>query len=947
MAREELADASGHVNHERDTTGSMVSATRFRTVRDAITADIGRAIAMAAGGAIAFAPVEYCLTLWAYAGSSAFASKLRLAALTITLALVLWLGLAVVLAAIMIVPRLARASFSQGAGREPGLFAVTPLVDGVRGGVPRLWATVATAGIIGLVIQRGAAWADRQFVEPQLTAVVIAIIALAAFALALGVYRLACVAAGIGARALAPTLHIANPLGRWRAAGVALAGVIAAGMVACWFLLPQSRSVLPVRLAVSAIVIALGTGLGAHRPPAHRRDRRRAVTVAGASLALVTMTLWHWGADLETKYVAITASPALDSLIKIVRATNDLDRDGFGSVLGENDCAPLDKRVHPGAADLPDDGIDQNCDGRDFSLRVTNTPSGPTLPVPDQFRRKDWNVLLITIDTVRYDHTTFGGYAKSAKARNTTPELAKLVARSTSFTFANAPSAGTMASIPAILTSKFFHSGIALDETPAPGNPPRIKPENTTLPEIMKRGGYYTGVIASHHWWNDWGLEQGVDEYDNSIGKKDDPYMIAADRVTDHILAWVTRHQTKKWFLWAHYIDPHGRYVAHPDVVDYGSSEPDLYDAEIQWTDQQIGRLLDELVRLPSTAHTIIIITSDHGESMGEHNVPSGTHGTALYTELTHVPLIVYVPNNQPHQIGGAVSPLDIVPTIAELTGIDVKDLSFEGKSLVPQIFYGKEDHERIVFSETNAPSPIRAAISEAYRLIYYLHSNLYELYDEHADPSEKTNLAPKNPPALALMKSALDAWLERVVYARDPRFNNQSTKVMADVVLAAPPAPQVATHAQTLAGGDIEILGFGLAPGSAALAPRAHVDIEVFFHVKQRTSAAYKFLLGAWPVDSRTWKPTDAAPAAMARSMMRATGDGMFASDRWRTGEYIRDHFTMTLPMDWQGDALAVGLVAIDAKGVKVEATGAAPANDRNLLILGTLPGSSSRPAP
>jgi len=835
-----------------------------------------------------------------------------------------------------------------GGGGDRGLFDTGPLTEGIRGGVPRLWAGVAAAGVIGLGVQRAAVWADRQFVEPQLTAVVIAGAALVVFGIGLGLHRLFRRAAGIGAGALAPLLGAANPLGRWRAAGVALVGLIAGAFVAAWFVLPQSRSVLPVRLAIAAVVVALGAGMGArvHRSGA-RRPRNRALALAVASLALVTLTMWRWGADLETKYIAITASPALDTLIKVVRATNDLDRDGFGSVLGENDCSPLDKRVHPGAPDLPDDGIDQNCDGRDFSLRVTSTPSGPTLPVPDQFRRSDWNVLLITVDTVRYDHTTFGGYAKSPKGRDTTPRLAELAARSTSFTFATAPSAGTMASIPAILTSKFFHSGIALDETPPPGSPPRLKPENVLLPEIMKRGGYHTGVIGSHHWWNDWGMDQGVDEYDNSIGKKDDPYMIAADKVTDHILAWITRQQSKKWFLWAHYIDPHGRYVAHPDVVDYGSSEPDLYDAELKWTDQQIGRLLDELVRLPSTERTIVIITSDHGESMGEHNVPVGTHGTALYRELLHVPLLVYVPNNTPHQIGGAVTPLDILPTIAELTGIDVKDLSFEGKSLVPQIFYGKEDRDRIVFAETNAPSPIRAAVSATTKLIYYLHSNLYELYDLTADPWEKANLAPKNPPSLALMKSALDAWLERVVYARDPRFNNQSTKVMAELVLPGPPSPQTTTAGQTLADGAIEILGIGLAPRSAAIAPGARIDIDVFFHVKQRTDVAYRFLLGAWPVDTKVWKPADAAPSGMSRSPMRATGDGLFATDRWRTGEYIRDHFTLTLPAEWQGNAIAVGLVAMTAKGVKVEATGAAPANDANVLILGTLPGSPAPPAP
>ena len=168
---------------------------------------------------------------------------------------------------------------------------------------------------------------------------------------------------------------------------------------------------------------------------------------------------------------------------------------------------------------------------------------------------------------------------------------------------------------------------------------------------------------------------------------------------------------------------------------------------------------------------------------MGEHTVPVGTHGTALYRELQNVPMIFYIPDNAPHAIGGATTNLDIVPTIAELAGIDVHDLSFEGKSEVPAIFYGKEDHSRIVFAETNAPTPQRAAISEAYKLIYYLQSNIYELYDLAADPWEHNNLAPKHPPAFDQMKAALDAWLERVVYARDADFN-QANERIKDVLL-------------------------------------------------------------------------------------------------------------------------------------------------------------------
>src|SRR6185503_6363515 len=594
-------------------------------------------------------------------------------ALTAALSIWLWLLLALGLSALLVAGRLIRAQVDPSLARGPGWWtAPPPLAERtcVRPGVPRAWATVATALASAIVIQRVAALAVTHFKEPQLTAALIAAAAVVWIAIAVRLHRALTAVAEVAAAGLAPLLGAANPLGRWRAAGPALAGLAGACLAACWVVVPQSRSVLPVRVVISALVIGLGMGLGAlrcarraRRAPPRRGD---ALALAGAGLVVMTTTLTWFGADLETKYLAITASPALDKLIAAVRVANDLDRDGFGSLLGEGDCAPLDAAIHPGAIDIPDNGIDENCDGHDFSLREAQTAPGADRQVPDRFR-KDWNVLLLTIDTLRCDHTTFGGYATTGKRRNTTPRLAELVKRSVSFAFANAPSAGTMASIPAILTSKYFHSGIALDENVPPGAPPRLMPENTTLPEIMKRKGYTTGVVGSHAWWNDWGFEQGVDDYDNSIAKTDDPFRVAADKVTDHVLAWVSRQQGKKWFMWAHYIDPHGRYVAHPDVVDYGASEPDLYDAEIQWTDQEVGRLLDELARLPSFQRTIVVITSDHGDSMGEHNVPPGTHGTALYRERQHVPLIFAIPDNRPRIVQGAVTNLDIVPTIAAL----------------------------------------------------------------------------------------------------------------------------------------------------------------------------------------------------------------------------------------------------------------------------------------
>jgi arylsulfatase A-like enzyme len=912
-----------------------MAASVYRSTRDGVIADVGRASAMAAAGAAVFAPLEYAITLWAYPG--AVEGKLRFAALTLTLSLWLWFVLAFALASAAVVARLVRGAVDPATARGGGLFRPSELRDRIRPGVPVLWGALATIGTAGLLVQRASAWLVVHYKEPELTSSVIAIAAVGALAIAAALRRPFVLAATVAAHALAPTLGVVNPLGRWRAAGIALAGAVLGLLAAFWFAVPASRTVLPTRLVISGLAIAMGCGLGARwntrRRPRLRR-RRHALAIAGAALALQVSTFLYFGADQATKFVPKTASPALQKLIDLVRYANDLDGDGFGSLLGENDCAPFDASINPLAEDLPDDGIDQNCDGHDFTLKAPAVPAGPSLPIPAQFK-KPWNVLLVTIDTLRYDHTSFGGYRDGPKHRDTTPHLAELVKHSTSFTFCNAPSAGTMWSIPAIITSKYFSYGLAVDENMPPGSPPKLKDENTLLAEIMKRAGYKTGVVASHEYWNDWGMQQGVDDYDNTIGHTPDPYRAPADKVTDHALAWISRQQGQRWFLWAHYIDPHGYYVAHPDVVDYGGTEQDKYDAEIKWTDQELGRLLDELKQLPTYADTIVIVTSDHGDSMAEHSVPLGTHGTALYRELQHVPMIFFIPDNAPHEIHGAVSNLDIVPTIAELVGIDVKDLNLEGRSEVPAIFYDKEDRDRIVFAETNAPTPQRAAISEHWKLIYYLQSNLFELYDLTSDPWEHHNLAPQRPPAFETMKAALDGWLERASFER-----------LRDVLLPAAPQPAVTTTGQSLDDGRLEIAGIGLAAG-ARLAPGSRVAIHVYFEVKDRPEAAYKFLLAIWPVDRARWKPSDPAPPqTMARSDLRGTADGLFPSDRWQAGQHVRDRFSLTVP-DWHTDAVAVGLVAVDPKGEKATATGAAPANDANLLVLGVLPLAGSTPAP
>ncbi|HVV87803.1 MAG TPA: sulfatase-like hydrolase/transferase [Kofleriaceae bacterium] len=904
---------------------------RHRGLPRALVDDLHVGARAAVGGLVAAALVEWVATIWVNPNGLGAVLDLRLLLLDVTLFAVLGIAIVPLCALAATVPRLRVALRDGGAAAAA---RPAPLVP------PSRWAPSTTPAflcgglaLIGYLVGVGAI--GRRF-EHTLKEETISALVLATVALAIGGLML--LAADVGAgllerarRALArrwPRATAATPLGSpWAALALVVAAVLVTLRVDAR-IHPHLRGVWPRRYLLDAL--AFGAGAGLERELTLRwRPRLLAVhrfAIAALPLVFVPLVLVRCGGQPRVKAVASTWSPALARGIEVVRRSNDLDHDGFGSLLGENDCGPLDRHIHPGAVDKPDNGIDENCNGHDFSMRDLAVPSGPHRPVPPAFK-KHWNVLFITIDTVRYDHTSFGGRNSGPNPRDTTPNLAKLVERSTSFTFCNAPTPGTMGSIPAILTSRFFHSGVALDETNIkPGMPPRLKPENTTLPEVMKRAGYTTGAILSHEYFNDWGMNQGVDDYDVSCCSTHDPDRVADNMVADRAISWIAAHPTGPWFLWTHFIDPHSTYVPHPGETSYGDSQEDLYDGEIHFTDKQIGRLLDQLIKLPGGDQTIVIVTSDHGDGFNEHGFTG--HAIALARELLRVPMIIYVPDAPPRKVGGAVSNIDLFPTVAELCDIDISDLQIEGRSLVPQIFYGEEDPDRVVFGETNYPNPLRSATSPKWKLIFNLKGNFYELYDLVNDPMEKANVAGSRKDGMDLMKPILDNWLERVVFTRDPEHSQVAMR-MEKVLLPGPPSPQHVVTGAGLDDGAIEILGYdvdGAVPGAKA-------KLGVYFHVVKPPTRRLR--LGGVMMGLVNGAP---GGADQVRAPARITLDGLFASDRWKVGDYLRDEWVLPIPNTWGSPEAAIGLTAVDAGGKPSGSIGNGFPGDPATLELGRI---------
>ena len=949
--------------------------------------------AAAGGGCIAVAIFELIAALIATpAPDVRVITALRLLLIDITLIALFWVPIAAIFIAAALGHRLLLRGLSRDrALAHPGLLApVGETPAGPRPGVARLWAAIVGIALYAAGSSVATFAAVTVFQNLQLTALLLSLLQLIIAALAIGLAAIAGMLLLRAGRALDDRLGAANPLGRYAPAlplvAAALFGLIRLVLV----VLPELGPLIPWRLLLSLAVLSGGVYATAYFLA--RRDRlaragaavwpasaraRRGLRAAGALLVLVIipLTLLRVGGDHEAKSVAMTGSPLLLVGIDGLREITDIDRDGYGFFLGENDCSPFEGTIHPLARDIPDNGIDEDCNGRDFSFHIPPTyQPGDRLPVPEEYRR-DWNILLLTVDTVRYDHTGFGGYI-AKRGRDTTPELDKLVERSVSFTFANAPSAGTMASIPAILTSKFFHSGIALDEDVKPRMPPRLRPENLLISEILEERGYYSGAILSHYYFNDWGMEQGFDTYDNDLGKKNEPFKVTSHDITDKAIAWVARNQDRKWFLWAHYIDPHGRYVAHPGERSFGTTEEDLYDGELYYTDKHLGRLFRELSKMPGANRTIIFITSDHGDGFKEHGFIN--HGMALYRELLHVPLIVHIPEVPPRQIPGAVSPLDIFPTICDLVDVDTRGMALEGESLVPQIFYGKDAHKRVVFAETNWPKPLRAAITSKHKLIYRIKGNLYELFDLQADPWEKKNIYSKADEATkSQMKGYLEEWLERVYFTRDV-ITNQAAAQRAKFLLAAPPSPAIAAKDVTFDDGRVTVLGIDT--DRKLYSPGETIKLTLYLRADQRPSKSMRIYVEAWLDDGDPARPpggqdrlesgqppTGAKPAGSKPTGQKTgtghpapagsgktslprpptirnpggavfTGGGLLPSSRWRAGEHIRDDYTLRIPKTWQGRyTIKLGLgVTAESRTTHLPLTGAIRPGSKSVVILG-----------
>ena len=427
-------------------------------------------------------------------------------------------------------------------------------------------------------------------------------------------------------------------------------------------------------------------------------------------------------------------------------------------------------------------------------------------------RSRPPNLLLVTLDTTRAD--ALGSYGQW---RPTSPRLDALAKKGVVFDQVSTTNPETLPSHATIFTGRWpFSHGVRANSGYV------LSRENHTLAEILRDHGYRTGAeVAARVLRSETLITQGFDHdrgassqdvsqkqvaFADEPGAKRTTHTRVADDISRRGVEFIRENKGRPFFLWLHYFDAHDPYSA---PATFNATIPDsAYHAEVAYQDSGMGRVLEELDRLGLAQQTLVVVTADHGEDLGDHGEASHSYG--IYESTMRVPLVLAgLPAIEPGQrIQWPVRTIDIAPTALDLLGLPVPS-EMQGVSLRSTIEDPAVDPALPGYGEsTRFASAFNLPIIRFLRegRWKYIHKANPELYDMLADPSENANVIEQNPKIAATLRAKLESLVESATRAPDDAESVVDARTAAELSVLGYMAHEAIEFSQD--GESLEIWG-------------------------------------------------------------------------------------------------------------------------------------------
>jgi arylsulfatase A-like enzyme len=425
--------------------------------------------------------------------------------------------------------------------------------------------------------------------------------------------------------------------------------------------------------------------------------------------------------------------------------------------------------------------------GHGAAPKTTATPEAAARPAPG------WNVLLISIDSLRADHLGCYGYG-----RDTSPVIDGVAREGIRFASAVSPTSWTLPSHISLFSGRYGLSHGVVTEMH------RLSLEIPTLGEVLQGAGYRTaGFVSGPYLAGHYGYARGMDTYEDLSARyehrREARSAVVAPTINEMAERWLDQHGRERFFLFLHYFDVHYDYV--PPAPFDKMFDPDyrgtvdskdllknprvnakmdprdlahvkaLYDGEIRFTDMHVGKVLAKLEQMGVRDRTLVVITSDHGDEFFEHG--SKGHQRTLYDEVLLVPLVVRLPDGADagRVVREEVSLVDVMPTVLELLGVSAPS-GMDGESLIalmqgrgtgaPREVYG-EFYNKLGLNVQVARRSAATKVIQHFNRIMHPSRPALEWYDLSREPGETTNRAESGDPALRGALAGMGQALERL----------------------------------------------------------------------------------------------------------------------------------------------------------------------------------------